>query len=115
MNRTGSPPPAASRFRKGQSGNPKGRPKAEPRPSPSAFDIVTDRRLTVTQNGRQRELTVEEALQYRTYQDAVAGSRLAQRQVLKMIAKREQWLAARGARRPAPYSAADRAHRSGQC
>jgi len=54
----------------------------------------------VTQNGRQRELTVEEALQHRTYQDAIAGSRFAQRQVLKRIAKREQWLAARRARRP---------------
>ena len=100
MKRAGPPPPAANRFRKGKSGNPKGRPRAGPRPAGSAFDIVTDRSLTVTQNGRQRELTVEEALQHRTYQDAIAGSRLAQRQVLKMIAKREKWLAARGKRRP---------------
>jgi hypothetical protein len=100
MKRAGPLPPAASRFRKGQSGNPKGRPKAGPRTAGSAFDVVTDRSLTVTQNGRQRELTVEEALQHRTYQDAIAGSRLAQRQVLKMIAKREKWLAARGKRRP---------------
>ena len=40
-----------------------------------------------------REVTVEEALQHRTYQDAIAGSRAARREVLKMIAKREQYLA----------------------
>ena len=97
MSRPG--PPAANRFRKGQSGNVKGRPKLGPRPSTSAFDIVTDRTLTVTQNGRQRELTVEEALQHRMYQDAIAGSRAARREVLKMIAAREKWLATRQRKR----------------
>jgi len=72
-------PPVASRFRKGQSGNPKGRPKARPSPPPSAFDIVIDRTLTVTHNGKPREVTVEEALQHRTYQDALAGNRAARR------------------------------------
>lgn len=88
-------PPVASRFRKGESGNPKGRPKARPSPPPSAFDLVIDRTLTVTQNGKPREVTVEEALQHRTYQDALAGNRAARREVLKMIAKRETWLAAK--------------------
>jgi hypothetical protein len=41
------------------------------------------------------EVTVEEALQHRTYQDAIAGNRAARREVLKMIAKREKWLAAK--------------------
>ena len=49
----------------------------------------------MTQGGRQREVTVDEALQHKTYQDAIAGSRIARREVLKMIAKREQALAAR--------------------
>jgi Family of unknown function (DUF5681) len=87
-------PPTATRFRKGQSGNPKGRPKAGSRVSPSAFDVVIDLMLTVTQNGKPREVTVEEALQHRTYEKAIAGSRTAQREVLKMILKREKWLAA---------------------
>ena len=92
-------PPAATRFRKGESGNPKGRPRARPVPSSSAFDIVIDRTLTVTQNGKARELTVEEALQHRTYRDALAGNRPARREVLKMIAAREKWLAAKPAKR----------------
>lgn len=87
-------PPAASRFRKGESGNPKGRPKARPASVPSAFDILIDRTLTVTHGGRSREVTVEEALQHRAYEDAIAGKRAAQREVLKMIEKREQWFAA---------------------
>lgn len=88
-------PPALSRFRKGKSGNPKGRPKSRSRSAPSAFDVVIDRTLTLTQNGQGREVTVEEALQHRTYQDAIGGNRAARREVLKMIAKREKWLAAK--------------------
>lgn len=83
----------ATRFRSGQSGNPNGRPR-KAAPQQSAFDIVIDRTLTVTQNGVERELSIDEALQQRTYQDAIGGSRSARREVLKMIAKREKWIAA---------------------
>lgn len=84
----------SGRFQKGQSGNPAGRPKAR-RPHVSAFDIVFDKTLTVTQQGIERELTVDEALQLKTYQAAIKGSRMAVRAVLKMIEKREAALAAR--------------------
>ena len=77
-----------SRFEKGQSGNPAGRPKAR-RPHVSAFDIIFDKTLTVTQNGIERELTVDEGLQLQTYQAALKGSKMAVRAVLKMIEKRE--------------------------
>jgi hypothetical protein len=94
-------PPVGSRFRKGESGNPRGRPKSRPASPPSAFDIIIDKLLTVTQNGTERELSVEEALQHKTYQDAIAGNRTAEKEVLKMIAKREKWLAAHR-RKPPP-------------
>lgn len=83
-----------TRFRPGQSGNPAGRPKAR-RPHVSAFDIVFDQTLTVTQGGVARELTIDEALELQTYQAALKGSRLAVRKVLRMIEKREQALAAK--------------------
>jgi hypothetical protein len=68
--------------------------------------VVIDRTLTVTQNGKAREVTVEEALQHRTCQDALAGNRAARREVLKMIAKREKWLAAKAPRhQPAEFLA----------
>jgi hypothetical protein len=87
-----------TRFQKGQSGNPQGRP-AKRRPNVSAFDIIFDKTLTVTQGGIERELTVDEALQLQTYQAALNGSRMAIRQVLKMIEKRELAIAKRN---PAP-------------
>jgi hypothetical protein len=81
-----------TRFEKGRSGNPNGRPKKR-RPNVSAFDIIFDKTLTVTQGGAERELTIEEALELQTYQAALKGSRMAIRKVLKMIEKREASLA----------------------
>ncbi len=78
----------STRFQKGQSGNLKGRPKKR-RPDISAFDIIFDKTLKVTQNGIEREFSVDEALQLPTYQAALKGSRMAIRTVLKMIEKRE--------------------------
>ena len=88
----------SGRFVKGQSGNPAGRPRKR-RPHVSAFDIIFDKTLTISQNGVERELTVDEALQIQTYQAALKGSRMAIRAVLKMIEKRELALARQA---PAP-------------
>jgi len=87
-------PPAATRFRKGQSGNPQGRPRKKIEVRTSAFDIVIDRTLTIMQGGMPRDVTVDEALQHKTYQDAIAGNRAARREVLKMIAEREKAITA---------------------
>lgn len=84
-----------SRFVKGMSGNPKGRPRKPPPPEASAFDIIFEQSITVTQDGMARELGVDEALQLKTYQAALSGNRTARREVVKMIAKREQHQAKR--------------------
>lgn len=83
-------PPVSTRFPKGRSGNPKGRPRKRSEPPSSAFDVVIDRTLTIVVGGSSREVTVEEALQHRTYQDALTGDRAAQLKILKMIAEREK-------------------------
>jgi Family of unknown function (DUF5681) len=80
-------------FRKGESGNSKGRPTASRPPQASALDVIVGKTLTVAHDGGTREVTVEEALQQRTYRDAVAGKRMAQREILKWIMRREAWLA----------------------
>jgi hypothetical protein len=90
-----------TRFLKGQSGNPAGRPKTR-RPHVSAFDIIFDKTLTVTQGGKQREFMVDEALQLQTYQAALKGSKMAVRKVLKMIEKREAALAKKAPPRRGP-------------
>lgn len=93
-------PPKKGRFSKGQSGNPKGRPKSVTPPTMSVFDVVTDKSLTVMRDGVPRQITMEEALQHRTYQDAVNGNRVAQREVLKWIAKRDKYYASNSKPKP---------------
>lgn len=83
---------SSARFQPGQSGNPRGRPRKPRRPNLSAFEIILDKTLIITQNGKSREATVEEALQQQALKDALSGKRLAIRKVLKMIEKREKAL-----------------------
>lgn len=83
---------SGSRFQPGHSGNPLGRPRKPRRPNVSAFEIILDKTLVITQNGKQKEASVEEALQQQTLKDALAGKRMAIRKVLKMIEKREKAL-----------------------
>lgn len=82
-----------TRFQPGRSGNPKGRPPKARRPNVSAFEIMLDKRMTVTVGGKEREMTIEEVLQQQTLKEAFAGKRMAIRKVLKMIEKREAALA----------------------
>ena len=93
-----------TRFKPGQSGNPKGRPPKARRPNVSAFEIVLDKRLAANVGGKERELTVEEVLQQQTLKDALAGKRMAIRKVLKMIEKREAALHKKGGVRRTPIT-----------
>jgi len=99
MSKAGSRhPPVGTPPRKGQSGNSKSRPKSARRPSSSAFDM--DRRLTVIQDGKPRECTVEEAITYETVRNAIAGGGAARNMVWKMVKKRDRWRAAHGVKHP---------------
>jgi hypothetical protein len=89
-------------FRKGQSGNPRGRPAASPAPRGSVFDVVLEKTLSVRHRGGTREMTMEEALQQRTLQNALDGKRVAEREVLKWTLKREEWLLKNGPEAPWP-------------
>lgn len=88
-------------YRKGQSRNLGGRPIGSSAPRLSAFDVIMEKRLTVTRDGITREATTVEALQQRIYQDALAGDRMAQREVMKWILKREKWLKKQAPPKPA--------------
>jgi len=81
-------------FQKGQSGNLRGRPRRSSRGAEkSAFEILLDRTLTVTSGDKACEISMEEALQQRTFQAALAGKRLAVREVIKWIKMRAAWFA----------------------
>lgn len=81
----------STRFGKGQSGNPKGRPrKPQKEAAAPAFDVLISKELALSRDGQQETVSLEEALQHQMLRDALAGKRMAQRKVLKMIEKRER-------------------------
>ena len=89
-------------FPKGRSGNLKGRPTSSHVPKSSAFEVLVEKTITVADRGATREITMEEALQQRSYRDALAGKRMVQREVLKWITKREAWLTKHAPKAPRP-------------
>ena len=77
-------PPQATRWKPGQSGNPKGRPKKI-----KDFDKLLDRELSetlrITDNGETRTLTKRELLLKRLVNDALTGNRAALKLVLSFM------------------------------
>ena len=70
-------PPVATRFQKGRSGNPSGRPKNQTKVEQSPFDILAGPDLSIVENGVQRQVTRKEALLHKVCQRAFAGDKKA--------------------------------------
>lgn len=82
-------PPEWSRFRKGQSGNPRGRPRKKPADTPigdSAIDElhrqILNRKITIKEGGKARVVSLHEAVMQSQIRTAAKGNPLAQRDVL---------------------------------
>jgi Family of unknown function (DUF5681) len=86
-------PPNPGWFPKGRSGNPRGRPRGSRVTTGSAFEVLVERTFAVAGRGGTREITAEEALQQRIYQNALAGKAMAIRTVMKWTMEREAWRA----------------------
>lgn len=82
-------PPKTTRFSKGTSGNPSGRPKTAAAPTSSVFDEAFNRTMSLEKNGRARSVSIEEGLQTIIMKQAFAGHRVAVRHVFKLIQARE--------------------------
>lgn len=76
-------PPRSTRFRKGQSGNPRGRPKNRHRDIP--YDAVLGQMVTMRENGKERRVTAAEAFLLQLTQKGLAGDSSAARDALEAI------------------------------
>jgi hypothetical protein len=79
----GKPPPH-TRFKKGESGNPTGRPKGSKNLT-TLLDKELKQRVVVTENGRRRSITKQEALVKHLVNKAVSGDRPLMQMLLDEI------------------------------
>jgi len=71
-------PPAATRFRKGKSGNPAGRPRGSKNLA-TLFETELAERIAVSENGRRKRITKQQAMVKHVVNKALSGdSRLLQ-------------------------------------
>ncbi|MBX7528642.1 DUF5681 domain-containing protein [Qipengyuania vesicularis] len=78
-------PPASTRFKKGRSGNPRGRPRNRHRQIP--HDTVLGQMVTIKEDGRKRRVTAAEAFLLQLTQRGLAGDSAAARSSLEAIEK----------------------------
>ena len=82
-------PPATTRFKKGQSGNPKGRPKGR-----LNFATVLERTLrktvVISENGRRKTITKLEAAIKQLVNRGASGDQAALKQLIVLVQSAEQ-------------------------
>lgn len=76
-------PPAATRFRKGQSGNPRGRPRGRKKDVP--YEAVLGQKVIIREDGRDRRVTAAEAFLLQLAKQGLEGDSGAARQTLRSI------------------------------
>jgi hypothetical protein len=85
-------PPVATRFQKGKSGNPNGRPRRVPLTSSGISDDsfaglflrIIEQPVTIREGDQTREISMSEAVSKAIFKSALGGNNRAQRQVVEL-------------------------------
>ncbi len=77
-------PPKKTQFKKGKSGNPKGRPKGS-RPIGAVLQEILGQRIPVTENGKTRRVPALEVMLRRLANDAMRNEPVALKLILSMV------------------------------
>jgi Family of unknown function (DUF5681) len=99
-------PPVATRFQKGQSGNPKGRPRGSQNLA-SLLVKAGRERVVVNINGKRRSVTKHQAIAIQQTNKAAAGDLSAAKFVYAIVAAEEQRGEAAASRQPVPKETRD--------
>ena len=83
-------PPKAHRFKRGQSGNPKGRPKGARNLSTDLNEMMT-KRISVRENGKKRRITRQKALLLSLFEKGIHGDVRAVASIMSMMRQQPTW------------------------
>ena len=92
-------PPRATQFRRGSSGNPKGRPKASKGPDSHLMQELS-KLITVTENGQRRRISKSRALYMQLVNKAISGDPTSTRIVSRHLERVQLRLDAVAASQP---------------
>lgn len=79
-----SKPPVSTRFKKGVSGNPRGRPKAAQRKAGALITNVLNRKIEVVEGGKVRRVSIMEAIVMQLARRAAKGDVPSARMLRKL-------------------------------
>lgn len=83
-------PPKHTRFEKGRSGNPNGRPKNKAPDMTEVLDKLLSKKVSIVENGSQQTVTTFELVFTRILRDAINGKPYAVRALMSLLDKQEK-------------------------
>jgi len=88
-------PPKATRFVKGQSGNPTGRPKGKKNWA-TALHEALEEKVTIVENGKKRQVTKLDAAIKQMINQAATGDKASMRHLMQLVPGMEAIIASAG-------------------
>jgi len=83
-------PPKAHRFKQGESGNPRGRPKARRNLDADLAEML-NKQIPVRENGKLRVITQQQALLLRLFEQGLGGDVKSTASIMSMIRQQATW------------------------